>query len=274
MSSQSNRGWRKRPAVPMMHTRIKTQRNIRSITMATYFHSSCTCEKWNSFNDMLTLQSLLWKKMHLNFYNLDFKWSFRTLTSCASFCSLMFSAMYLTLSRASLTSGDSGSSGITPPSIESELEHWLPALTAPPPVSAPMLPSPPLAPPESAGSLLDLPCQQQLQWPSQPKNAEPAPLPRVPLKLLRLERSVLLKSRWRFVRLDTALEAGAWGLCCLSKVPDEWMAQGLERGGRTLFVVATLSGSLSGLLMNMTLGSIPRNTVRTQQGMVWVFGVR
>lgn len=40
MSSASNRGCRKRPAVPRMHTRTKTHRKILSITMATYFQSS------------------------------------------------------------------------------------------------------------------------------------------------------------------------------------------------------------------------------------------
>ena len=45
MSSPSNRGWRKRPAVPRMHTRTKTHKKILSITMATYFQSSCTCER-------------------------------------------------------------------------------------------------------------------------------------------------------------------------------------------------------------------------------------
>lgn len=198
------------------------------------------------------------------------------LTSFASFCSLMFSAMYFTLSMASVTSGESGNRGIIPPSRDSELEHWLPPPTPPavPPVSAPRLPSPPLPPPESEGNLLVLWCQQQLQRPSQHRNAEPAPLTESPLKLLRLESSVLLKSRWRFVRLDTMLEARAWGLCCFCKLPDVWMAQGLEFPVWTLPATVTCSGSLSGLVMNITRGKSPRNTVRTQQGMVWVFGVR
>lgn len=45
MSSPRSKGCRKRPAVPRMHTRIKTHRNILSITMATYFQSSWTCSE-------------------------------------------------------------------------------------------------------------------------------------------------------------------------------------------------------------------------------------
>lgn len=192
------------------------------------------------------------------------------LTSFASFCSLMFSAMYLTLSIASLTSGDSGNSGISPPFKDSELEHWLPPLTLAmlPPVSAPRLPIPPLPPPESAGSLLDLWYQQQLHLPSQHRDVEP--LIGSPLKLLRLESSVLLKRYLRFDMLDTTLEANAWGLCNVA----EWTVQDLECMSWTLPAPVTCSGSLSGRVMNITLGSSSKNTARTQQGMVWVFGVR
>lgn len=201
---------------------------------------------------------------------------FWALTSFASFCSLIFSAMYLTLSIASLTSGESGNRDIIPTSRDSELEHWLspPAPAALPPVKAPRLPSPPLPPPESAGSLLVLWCQQQLQRPSRHRNPEPALLVVSPLKLLRLESSVLLKGRWRFIRLDTTLEARAWGLCCVCREPDEWMAQGLECIIWTLSATVTFSGSRSGLVINITLGSSPKNTLLTQQGIVCVFGVR
>lgn len=38
-------GWRKRPTVPRTQTVTNTQRKILSITMATYFQSSSTCER-------------------------------------------------------------------------------------------------------------------------------------------------------------------------------------------------------------------------------------
>lgn len=67
MSSPTNSGWRKRPAVPRMHTRTKTHRNILSITMATYFQSSWTCQRRHSkniFNDMVILSYFRWKNVY------------------------------------------------------------------------------------------------------------------------------------------------------------------------------------------------------------------
>lgn len=43
--TKPQRGWRKRPTVPRTHTVTNTQRKILSITMATYFQSSSTCEE-------------------------------------------------------------------------------------------------------------------------------------------------------------------------------------------------------------------------------------
>lgn len=43
--TKPKRGWRKRPTVPRTHTVTNTQRKILSITMATYFQSSSTCER-------------------------------------------------------------------------------------------------------------------------------------------------------------------------------------------------------------------------------------
>lgn len=43
--TKPQRGWMKRPKVPRTHTVTNTQRKILSITMATYFQSSSTCEQ-------------------------------------------------------------------------------------------------------------------------------------------------------------------------------------------------------------------------------------
>lgn len=196
-------------------------------------------------------------------------------TSFASFCSLIFSAMYFTLSMASLISGESGRRDMIPSSRDSELLNCVspPIPIAPPPLSAPRQPSPPLPPPESEGSLPDLFCQQQLQRSPLPGNPELAHLFESPLLLLRFESSVLFSIRWRFVRLDIILDPGARALC-FCRVPDECTVQGLKCTVWTLLPTATFSGSLSGLVMNITRGSSPRKTRRTQQGMVCVFGVR
>lgn len=87
------------------------------------------------------------------------------LTSLASFWSLIFSAMYLTLSMASFTSWDIGDENTSPPSTELKLEQGLPAPipAAAPPLRVPTLPSPLLPPPDSAGSFVDFWCQH---WPS------------------------------------------------------------------------------------------------------------
>lgn len=45
ISSPAIKGCKNNPAVPRIHTRMKTHRKIRSITMATYFQSSWICKK-------------------------------------------------------------------------------------------------------------------------------------------------------------------------------------------------------------------------------------
>lgn len=63
------RGWRNRPMVPRMHTVTKTQRKILSITMATYFQSSSTCERVQK----MTKQQKEQRKV-LHIYDFCFSW--------------------------------------------------------------------------------------------------------------------------------------------------------------------------------------------------------
>lgn len=54
--TKPQRGWRKRPMVPRTHTVTNTQRKILSITMATYFQSSSTCEGGSKNNECETTE--------------------------------------------------------------------------------------------------------------------------------------------------------------------------------------------------------------------------